>query len=140
MDIEIQPTHVRNCLKDSVELQLPGAHTKGLEVETQIDESLPEWIASDPIRLKQILLNLLSNAIKFTASGRVKISVKRCPADISSEAEFLEIRIQDTGVGIREQQIELLFRPFSQADSSTTIQFGGSGLGLVISRRLTQLM
>lgn len=140
LEIELQPTHVRNCLKDSVELQRQGARSKGLDIETQIDESLPEWIVSDPIRLKQILLNLLSNAVKFTAAGYVKIIVKRRAADIPGGEEFLDIRIQDTGVGIRDQQIERLFKPFSQADSSTTRQFGGSGLGLVISRRLTQLM
>ncbi len=140
LEIELQPTNLRKCLQDSVDLQRPSAHSKGLEIETQIDESLPEWITSDPIRLKQILLNLLSNAVKFTAAGRVKISVIRRPVDIPGGSEFMDIHIQDSGMGIREQQIERLFKPFSQADSSTTRQFGGSGLGLVISRRLTQLM
>lgn len=143
MDIEPQPTNVRACLADSIELQRPGAVFKGLTLNSYVDSAIPEWMVCDPIRLKQILLNLLSNAIKFTVQGEVNVRaiIQTQPVKTASEPPTqLHIQVQDAGVGIRHEQLDRLFKPFSQADSSTNRQFGGTGLGLVISRRLARLM
>lgn len=94
---------------------------------------LPAAVLSDPVRISQILNNLLSNAIKFTATGEVKLGARR-------EGSFLEFAVSDTGIGIEPDVLERLFQPFEQADSSTTRKYGGTGLGLVISRRLAELM
>lgn len=139
LEIDLQPTNLRDCLRDSIELQQPSAKAKGLEIRTYVDALIPEWMASDPVRLKQILLNLIANAVKFTSQGYVSVNITGNESSDSSETS-IEIRIEDTGIGIQPQQIERLFKPFSQADSSTSRQYGGSGLGLVISQRLANLL
>ena len=95
-------------------------------------------LTGDEVRLGQVLTNLLSNAIKFTAEGEVHLSLRGIPLD--SEHILLEITVEDTGIGMTEAQQQMLFKPFSQADSSTTRRFGGTGLGLSIVHRLTHMM
>jgi signal transduction histidine kinase/CheY-like chemotaxis protein/HPt (histidine-containing phosphotransfer) domain-containing protein len=106
---------------------------KGLDFKLNYVFPIPETVMGDPTRLKQILLNLSSNAIKFTEKGQVQIELK-------CEGEQLKIAVIDTGIGIREDKIDKLFIPFIQADNTTTRRFGGSGLGLYISRRLAQML
>ena len=112
------------------------AHEKGLELMVRFAPALPELVLGDPLRLSQILINLIGNAIKFTKKGQVLVSVE---AD-STNPGALKFTVTDTGVGIAPDKRHLLFRAFSQADSSTSRKYGGSGLGLAIVSRLVALM
>ncbi|MBT6157512.1 MAG: PAS domain S-box protein [Planctomycetaceae bacterium] len=114
------------------------AAAKGLPLEVRIDGPIPETICTDPTRLRQILINLLGNAIKFTETGSVEL-VTRLLNGASGEPE-LQFNVIDTGIGISDDKIETLFQPFTQADSSTTRQFGGTGLGLTICKRMAELL
>jgi signal transduction histidine kinase/CheY-like chemotaxis protein len=111
------------------------AQQKGLSLSVVLDEKVPRWIVGDPTRLRQILMNLLSNAIKFTQTGQVGLSIA-----CSRDENILTVCVWDTGIGMDEIGRSKLFQAFSQADASTTRQFGGTGLGLVICDRLTALM
>jgi signal transduction histidine kinase/CheY-like chemotaxis protein len=115
-----------------------NAQDKDLEILFSIDRDVPTELKGDPLRLQQVLINLTGNAIKFTEKGEIILSVKTNQKSLS-EIELC-FAINDTGVGMTTQQIEGLFQAFSQADSSTTRRFGGTGLGLTISRRLVNLM
>ncbi len=126
------------CILDVLEMQTAAAHEKGLELIPIISADTPKFLIGDPIRLRQIITNLVSNAIKFTKSGHVCIKVEAYNQN-SAETE-LSISVEDTGTGIPEDRIDNLFKAFSQADTSITRRFGGSGLGLVIAKRLTELM
>ena len=114
------------------------AHEKGLEVLFRIASNTPLHLVGDPLRLQQVLVNLCSNAVKFTKQGEVVVSVK--PVRIDDGEVELEFAVSDTGIGMTPDQQARLFRPFTQADSSTTRKFGGTGLGLSISLRLVELM
>ncbi len=114
------------------------AATKGIELSHYIDPSVPYVLSGDRVRIKQILLNLLSNAIKFTPSGEVTLSVEvKSKKDGQYELEFC---VRDSGIGIPQEAQEILFLPFSQADSSITRHYGGTGLGLAICNQLVRLM
>lgn len=130
-------TDLRQILSDVVALTRVKAIQKGLNFRVVIDGPVPKEICTDPLRLKQILVNLVGNAVKFTQSGSVQLRV--CCQDrlISST---LHVDVVDTGIGMTGEQMARLFRPFTQADESTTRRFGGTGLGLVISRRFAQLL
>jgi signal transduction histidine kinase len=111
------------------------AHEKGLSFEFHLDENtVPERISSDPVRLRQVLQNLLSNALKFTREGFIRVNVRK------ASSELLEIEVSDSGIGIEGEHTTQLFKPFVQADSSTTRRFGGTGLGLAISRRIAEAL
>ncbi len=114
-----------------------SANQKGIQLKCSISKEVPSWIASDPTRLRQILINIVGNAVKFTDSGSVEVfaSAKRA----ANETELC-IRVRDTGRGIPEAQRDRLFRPFTQADTSTTRKYGGTGLGLALSRRLAEAL
>ncbi len=114
------------------------AETKGLELLFAISPDVPEALRGDPLRLGQVLANLVGNALKFTDAGEVVLAVSVRARE--RDHVVLEFAITDTGIGISEEQSSRLFQSFGQADTSTTRRFGGSGLGLVISRRLTELM
>jgi signal transduction histidine kinase/ActR/RegA family two-component response regulator len=107
---------------------------RGLTMTVAFDGSLPAIIRGDPVRIRQILLNLASNAVKFTERGAVRIEVAR------SAGEQIKISVTDSGIGITAEQMERLFKRFTQADSSTTRRYGGTGLGLAISKTLVELM
>jgi two-component system sensor histidine kinase/response regulator len=111
---------------------------KNLELLFFYDSKVPIHLKGDPLRLGQIFINLVSNAIKFTETGEVVISIK--VLDQRQDSVHLEFKVRDTGIGLTREQIEILFEPFSQADSSTTRRYGGSGLGLAICSRLAKLM
>ena len=114
------------------------AKEKGLELNSEIEETLPQWLLGDSVRIRQILTNLLSNAIKFTESGKVKLKIRA----LSRQHTQLRLRIEviDTGIGINTAASKKLFSKFTQADGSTSRKFGGTGLGLAIVRRLVRLM
>jgi signal transduction histidine kinase/DNA-binding response OmpR family regulator len=114
------------------------ATEKGLDFDIEYATPIPATIESDPTRLRQILMNLTGNAIKFTQAGSVRI-IARCH-DVDGAAPALSFEVADTGVGLSKEQQAKLFQPFAQADSSTTRRFGGTGLGLVICRRLATLL
>ncbi len=114
------------------------AHRKGLELAFDIEPDVPPELIGDPARLRQVLLNLTGNAIKFTERGEVAVHIR--VADREGSAVKLHVSVRDTGVGIPPEKQGRLFRAFEQADSSTTRQYGGTGLGLVISARIVQLM
>ncbi len=128
----------RRLVEDAVALLAEQAQSKGLELVALIGAAVPSKLLGDPGRLRQVVLNLLSNAIKFTARGEVVLTLDRAP-DANGRVP-LTLAIRDTGIGIPEQARERMFKAFSQADSSTTRKFGGTGLGLVICQRLVVLM
>jgi signal transduction histidine kinase/CheY-like chemotaxis protein len=115
------------------------AAARNLSLDVECRGPIPEVIYSDPTRLRQILINLLGNAVKFTEHGGVRLAVQMT-TPVASPTPRLGFEVNDTGVGIAPQQMASIFQPFSQADSSTTRQFGGTGLGLTISRRLARML
>jgi hemerythrin-like metal-binding protein/PAS domain S-box-containing protein len=133
MKVVRAPFNLHQLLDESVVLARPRAEGKDLALTLTTAPGHPAWVGGDAYRLKQILLNLLTNAIKFTARGRVSLAVRR-------EGEESCFEISDTGIGMTPEQLSRLFQPFEQADNSTTREYGGSGLGLVISRDLARLM
>jgi PAS domain S-box-containing protein len=122
-----------------VDLLYHKVQEKGLEMSVVIEPDVPVTMNGDPGRLRQILLNLLGNAIKFTDEGQVNIFLKRL-REGDGQPDRLEFSVEDSGIGMSPGQMDRLFKPFTQVDSSTTRRFGGTGLGLVISRRLVELM
>jgi signal transduction histidine kinase/CheY-like chemotaxis protein len=111
---------------------------KGLELLFKTDPSVPTALVGDPLRLGQVLINLSNNAVKFTDSGEIVISTELIQKDGAQVT--LKFSVQDTGIGMTEEQADKLFQPFMQADSSTTRKYGGTGLGLTISKRLAEMM
>lgn len=122
---------------DVIGLTRPWAQKKGLSFEIDFDKQIPRQVQTDPLRAKQVLVNLVSNAIKFTEAGSVKIGVYR---EISYFKHAIRFEVTDTGIGMTREQIDQLFQPFTQGDVSTTRRFGGTGLGLTISKRLANLL
>ena len=114
------------------------ATEKGLEIGCLIEPEVPVYLSGDPPRLRQILINLLGNALKFTTRGEVILRISL--ASRNGGLATLRFAVSDTGIGIPPERQHRLFSPFSQADSSTTRQYGGTGLGLTIARRLAEMM
>tara|TARA_B100001115_G_scaffold139467_1_gene107035 strand:- start:322 stop:1788 length:1467 start_codon:yes stop_codon:yes gene_type:complete len=138
MELEYAPIEIDLLVQRIVEEQLVHLSTKPVQLQVDLSDLPFSRLTGDEVRLGQVLTNLLSNAIKFTAEGEVHLSLRGIPLD--SEHTLLEITVKDTGIGMTEAQQQMLFKPFSQADSSTTRRFGGTGLGLSIVHRLTHLM
>ncbi len=135
LEVEVVPVDLFALIMDVQSYFSVNAHSKGLIFDINYHFPLPATIFTDPTRLKQILLNLCSNALKFTEKGSVIIDVI-----YDSENSMMKFTVSDTGVGLTENQLGKLFQAFSQADSSTTRNHGGTGLGLIISRQLAELM
>ncbi len=138
LEFEIMVFDIRTSLEEIVELLSIKASAKNLEIASFIDLNVPSLLKGDPGRLRQIVLNLASNAIKFTSKGSITIRTS-----LESETENsvkLLFQIIDTGIGIPKDKVSRLFKSFSQVDASTTRKFGGTGLGLVISKRLSRMM
>ena len=130
-----------DLVSELLQLYSAQAENKGIQLQAVGLEALPSVVEGDPTRLRQILSNLVSNAIKFTTQGAVTIGVTRLPEMAANERRvWLKFTVSDTGEGISERALHSLFKPFAQADSSTTRRFGGTGLGLSIVKRLSQLM
>lgn len=125
-------------LHQSEEIVRHRAEAKGLSLDVVMTDDLPRQLHGDPSHLRQILLNLFSNAVKFTDHGGVRLDAKLLRED--SDTLWVEIRVSDSGIGISPEDQEILFQPFRQVNSSTTRTRGGTGLGLVISKRLTELL
>ena len=138
MDIDAIPFHLPTLLDDVIKPLRFVAKTKRVEVTTSVEIS-NEWIVGDPLRVRQVLVNLVGNAIKFTTDGSVDVTVIESPDDTPGISRF-DFAVRDTGVGIPESKLRHIFDAFTQADTSTTRQFGGTGLGLAISSELLQLM
>jgi len=140
LDLEVAPCVLRDCLEEAVGIMAAKASGKGLALGLRIGEEVPPAVETDAARLRQVLVNLLDNAIKFTASGEVRLEVEAgVPRDDGADGAIeLRFAVRDTGIGIPATAMDRLFRPFSQADSSTTRLYGGTGLGLAISRRLVE--
>src|SRR6185437_5602071 len=138
LQLECREFQIPAVLNEALQVVECAAAGKQLENVTRIESELPKTVRGDSVRLRQILLNLLSNAIKFTPAGKIEL----CAGLKSSAAGAYELffSITDDGIGISEAQQEKLFRPFSQAAESTTRQFGGTGLGLTICKKLAELM
>lgn len=128
---------IAQCVEDSLDLVGINAANKGLNLAYSIDKSVPEMIVGDPSKLKQVLGNLLSNAVKFTDKGEVVVTVSAQEVDGDNVIQF---EVRDTGIGIPQNRMKLLFLPFSQMEPSTSRLYGGTGLGLAISKRLVEMM
>ncbi len=137
MELENQPFDLRECIESALDLVATSARNKRLELAYVIDTQVPMTLIGDVTRLRQILLNLLSNAIKFTPKGEVVVSVE---TESKGPRYALHVSVRDTGIGIPADRMERLFQSFSQVDASTTRKYGGTGLGLVISKRLCEIM
>jgi PAS domain S-box-containing protein len=140
VELEMIPFSLHGCVHEALNLFTMQAEEKNIELLLFIEPGVPESLAGDPNRVRQILINLLSNALKFTAAGEICVQVQLVPQNDKVDHPHLQFSVRDTGVGIPEDARKRLFQPFEQADVSNTRRFGGTGLGLVISRRLTQLM
>ncbi len=138
LELEREPFDLRECVEGALEIVAPRASDKDIELGCLIDEDAPAGIVGDAARLRQVLLNLLSNAVKFTEQGEVVVDVTAEPAGAGSYR--LELAVRDTGIGIAQDRMDLLFTSFTQVDTSTTRRYGGTGLGLAISKRLVELM
>ncbi|HSD62843.1 MAG TPA: response regulator, partial [Ignavibacteriaceae bacterium] len=138
IDLEELPFNLYQCVEEAIELNSERANRKGLELIYMIDENVPRMIVGDITRLRQVLINLISNGIKFTREGEVSLCVSLIKSD--NDFHFINFSIRDTGIGVPESSIGKLFQSFSQADSSTTKNYGGTGLGLAICKKLVNLM
>lgn len=151
--LEVQTFSLRELVESLLDLLAPKAAEKNLELAYCFEPGTPETIRGDRNRLRQICLNLLGNALKFTQQGEVVVTLQgrawdleqrgfpeRLALDLPRPSQEIQISIRDTGIGIPPDRLDRLFKAFSQVDSSTTRQYGGTGLGLVISQRLAQLM
>ncbi|HTW37837.1 MAG TPA: response regulator [Steroidobacteraceae bacterium] len=138
LDLECIDMNLRDTLEDVARLLAIQAHGKGLELTVTIDPGVPEVVAGDPARLRQILTNLGGNAVKFTERGEVSLEVRLLES--RPDGVMIRCEVRDTGPGIAPERLDALFRPFTQVDASTTRRFGGTGLGLSIVKRLATLM
>ncbi len=129
---------IRRIIEESINLNMPKAIDKKLNLHITISSKMPEVVSGDPNRLRQVLNNLISNAIKFTEKGEISIVVEVLEG--SDEATPIEFQVKDTGIGIKSEDVQKLFKAFSQVDATMTRKYGGTGLGLAISKELVEKM
>jgi len=138
MELEASDFDIRNCVESVLDLFVEKASHLNLDLIYQVDPDVPDHIIADPMRLRQVLINLIGNAMKFTSEGEIVVGVS---IGLTKNDEFeLSFTVRDTGIGIPQDKLSSLFKAFSQVDSSTTRKYGGTGLGLVISEKLINLM
>jgi PAS domain S-box-containing protein len=150
LEIETRPFRLHECVESALDLVAASAAEKRLDLSCMIDANVPDAIAGDSTRLRQVLGNLLNNAVKFTERGEVAVSVTAEDRGLKTEADSAQLSpqssvlvafsVRDTGPGIPAERMERLFHTFSQIDASIARQYGGTGLGLAISKRLVELM
>ena len=146
MSLEYVRFNLYDLVEKACDIIAMRAHKKGLELANWIMSDVPGYLIGDPVRLRQILINLLGNAVKFTEAGEIVLqitNISSCTEDCGTETvdrHTIQFSVRDTGIGIPPEKTDTIFDPFSQADSSTTRQYGGTGLGLTISKRLVELM
>ena len=138
MELEAQSFNLHRLVEDVVDLFAVKAADKGIDLLYQIDYEIPENIISDGFRIRQVLINLINNAMKFTHDGEVFLNVERVPQ--ADHQLVIRFAVRDTGIGIPDEKMSRLFKAFSQVDSSNTRKYGGTGLGLIISDRLVNLL
>jgi two-component system sensor histidine kinase/response regulator len=138
VELEMAIFSLPECIEEALKPLALRAHEQGLELSWEIASGVPEFLKGDATRLRQVLINLAGNAVKFTKQGQVSIRAERIPS--GDDIVFLRVTISDTGIGIAPEKHKEIFEAFSQADASTTREFGGTGLGLSISARLVKLM
>jgi signal transduction histidine kinase/ligand-binding sensor domain-containing protein/ActR/RegA family two-component response regulator len=139
MEIEQENFDLRQCIDGVLDLFHEKAAKSGLHLACRIEYDVPPYIVGDALRLRQVLINLVSNAVKFTQRGEIFVGVSQLRSDVSGGMD-LAFEVRDTGIGIPTEKIDILFKSFSQVDSSTTRKYGGTGLGLAISEKLVSLM
>lgn len=140
MDLSCTPFNLEQELTKTIDLFSFSAEEKNIELLLDIEPKAPAFVEGDPIRLGQILNNLVGNAIKFTDSGEIHVKVVVAEKQCAPNLTYLTFSVRDTGIGMTEEQQKRLFKAFSQVDNSLTRRFGGTGLGLTISKRLVELM
>jgi signal transduction histidine kinase/ActR/RegA family two-component response regulator len=136
LNLDQRPVSVREVVRDVTQMLEPQAQAKGLAIKTDIAPDVVPWFKGDAMRLKQVLINLVGNAVKFTQRGSIKIVMRMQQQD----GPWLQCQVRDTGIGIPADRIGRLFQAFSQVDSSVTRRYAGTGLGLVICKRLVEGM
>lgn len=142
LSIDEVPFNLAELVEDTVDLISIKAEEKGLELLCSIDPALPSQLLGDPIRIKQVLMNLMGNAVKFTSRGEVFVHLRSGATYIKNDISYtdIEVTVKDTGIGIPKDKLNAIFESFTQADNSTTRKYGGTGLGLTISKSLVDLM
>ena len=138
LELNLAPFSIRRCVEDTVSMFKLKAREKNLQLSAEVAAEVPDWLAGDALRLRQVLVNLVGNAVKFTERGSVSVRVS-LQAETSTDFGVL-IEVRDTGIGIPAEKHRLIFDAFRQSDGSTTRRYGGTGLGLTISARLVELM
>ncbi|MBB4842511.1 PAS domain S-box-containing protein [Paucibacter oligotrophus] len=138
LSLESADLSLEKLLNDSADLMAERLRAKNLELVFDCDNEVPDGLRGDFLRLSQVLLNFISNAVKFTERGQIVVRVNLL--ERAEQGLLLRFGVQDSGIGMSEEQVQRMFQPFSQADSSTTRKFGGTGLGLAISKNLAELM
>jgi signal transduction histidine kinase/DNA-binding response OmpR family regulator len=140
--LEVDEFSLRSSLDETLRILAGRAHLKGLELVSHIHADVPDGLIGDAGRLRQVLLNLVGNAIKFTKEGEIVVEVKVAEADDDARDDVcrLAFSVEDTGIGIAPERLGRIFRPFEQADTSTTRRYGGTGLGLTIAAQIVALM
>ncbi|MCP4662645.1 MAG: response regulator, partial [bacterium] len=138
LEMEPAPFSVHTCVEEALDFMAPEARQKGIEVGFRIDDDVPDCLVGDFTRVRQVLANLVNNAVKFTDDGEVLVTVD--VHDAGEDRFRVHFAVRDTGIGISRENLDRLFQPFSQVDPSATRQYGGTGLGLHLCKRLSELM
>ncbi len=138
LELECTDFRVSECVARASQMLVLRAVEKGLEIACRIAPEIPDHLCGDPGRLQQVLVNLIGNSVKFTEAGEIFVNVNA--ESITPERARLQFSVSDTGIGIPPEKLDQIFRPFEQAEASTTRRFGGTGLGLTISRQLVEMM
>jgi CheY-like chemotaxis protein len=140
LELEKAPFSLRDAVEWGVELFRTKAADKHLGLNRSVDSGVPERLAGDATRIRQVLANLIGNAIKFTEQGTIDVEAGLAREPAPAGQHRIRVSVRDSGIGIPPEKLSRLFQPFSQVDASTNRRFGGSGLGLAISRRLVEMM
>lgn len=139
-EIEKSKFDLEEVIRDVTSLLSVKAEQKGVEFNATSEGPLPDMVFTDPVRFRQILMNVIGNALKFTEKGKVEVTFKLRDHAERDGSSCLEVKVEDTGIGIAPEKLEKLFRPFSQADQATSRKFGGTGLGLYLAKKFAQAL